>query len=639
MSSVGSIEAPSHCSLVPIFSGEQAAAVRICAVIQKADTGVGSSLVLLSSGWMGRAYLGALTDSRQTVLGWLELWVQMAGGETVLDESEAGTNPELDMRWKRWVSSMANGVDIIATNAEATHPLPVWLDVAAGRTVTPMDVGSGQPYELCQDDAALLVGGLDCFSESRRRFLAVKGQPSAGFIAATGEAAGNSRSVNEVLPNGGKGLLAFNPEGGFIFVRRLAPLEWEQHAGLLSGRAWRGLAAGRPPVKLGGPYAALDDWDRLQQGGAHLFSGSRGRAGRFHETFHLKLQLFLSMVRVVRARVAGTQLPQLNLTPSCFRVDLSPAAGALPVLWTAQAVLVEPPVSVALTAPGDLKYFKPAVGFGSSIYRSEGAGRALRGRGELRVRKVTVAADRMLVEATLVSPEVSPASPRDIVWARLPLSGVGAVNLVGTIDAADALAQGEARFRTAPMEPGQILLNALRAAEGGVFPGTPFETIPLLSSPVDLYSLGVLGVQLFLTGGGKPLPTALDEVLSLARATQNGAGTPGEKVRALVTADVRWLQSLGPQHHGHGFSTPEEASALLPLELWWDVVAMLGRLFPGSGENAFCRDFGDAPPYKIDAIFDPVVAAVEAIALRSQSLLLCDWPTNREVAHVIQKVR
>jgi hypothetical protein len=257
------------------------------------------------------------------------------------------------------------------------------------------------------------------------------------------------------------------------------------------------------------------------------------------------------------------------------------------------------------------------------------------------VRKILTAGGRCQIEATLVSPEVALASPRDLVWVRLPLPGAGALDLVGNIDAAEALAGGEARFRTAQLELTPAILGSLQTMEGAVFPGTPFETIPLLSTPVDLYGLGVLGVQLFLTGGGKPLPTAIDELLSLVRAAEasGGTGKPAEKFLRTAAADPRWAGSLGPQHHGHDAATSADIAGLLPVELWWDTLAVLGRFFTGVGTGAFCRDFGDAPAYQLEASFDAPLAEVEALVLRSRSLLLCDWPSNREIARVIQTLR
>jgi len=628
---------PKPCRAVAIFPADESSPLRIVALVRP---GPPAAPVILRSSWLGRAYLGAILDLAHRVHGWLEIWVQTSG-EGVPGDGQPDTNPEIDARWRRWAARVQSGAGAVATGWEQAHPAPTWLDVGAGRPVVPRDPASGKAYGLCTDDGVLMAAGLDTFSESARRFLSVPGEPAAGVLAPVGEVPSGARGPDAALPGAGAGLVPFNPEAGFILVRRLAPLEWEAYGALLSGRPFPGLGAGTPPVKLGGPYAALEDWDSLQQGGAYLFSTSRGRAGRFHETFHLKLLLFQSMLREVRAAVAASQLPLLNLGAAAFRVDLSAAGGALPVLWTARAVLAGPPGGIAIAAPGELRFYRSLDGFGASIYRPEGAGRAIRGTAELRIRKLVTGPGGVQVEGTVVSADLAKASPRDLVSARVALPGLGALALVGTIDAADALAGGEARFRTATLSLGPALLAALQRMEGGVIPGTPYETIPILSTPVDLYALGVLGTQLFLTGAGKPLALALDELLSLVRAADaaGGGATAGERFRALAAADPRWNRSLGPENHGHGTGAPADAAAFLPAELWWDVLALLGRFFAGSGPAAFCRDFGDAPPYQLEAAFDGAVAAVDAAVLSSQSLLLCDWPHNREIARLIQKAR
>ncbi len=104
-------------------------------------------------------------------------------------------------------------------------------------------------------------------------------------------------------------------------------------------------------------------------------------------------------------------------------------------------------------------------------------------------------------------------------------------------------------------------------------------------------------------------------------------------------AQARWTGSLGPQHHGHDATTNTDVASLLPVELWWDTLSVLGRFFAGVGAHAYCRDFGDAPVYQLEAALDAPLADVEALVLRSRSLLLCDWPSNREVARIIQTLR
>jgi hypothetical protein len=335
---------PPSCRLVPIVP-DDVAPVRLCAVVQLAPDGKESAqLVLLNSIAAGRVYLGALTDRGGRVREWLELWVQVTSGlpASISARETTLTNATLDVRWR----DMAAG--FIATDPSASwqtgweskHPAPVWLNVAEGRAVHAVDAGAGTPFTLCTDDATLMVAGLEPYSESLHRYLWISGEPGAGLIAATKDAPlpANARELSDVLPEA-KDLLALNPEGGLMFVRRLAPLEWTQYADVLSGRPFSGLAAGRPPVKLGGPFAALDHWDTMQQEGAYIFAQRTGRSGRFLETLHLKLRLLVGMMQCVRSMVAKHQLPMIGLSTYSFRVGFSTPVGNLPILWTASVML------------------------------------------------------------------------------------------------------------------------------------------------------------------------------------------------------------------------------------------------------------------------------------------------------------
>jgi hypothetical protein len=119
----------------------------------------------------------------------------------------------------------------------------------------------------------------------------------------------------------------------------------------------------------------------------------------------------------------------------------------------------------------------------------------------------------------------------------------------------------------------------------------------------------------------------------------NAASNLGEQARALAAADARWVRSLGPQCHGHQPVTGAEAFSYVPREVWWDAVATIARLFPGAGAASYCRDLGDAPPQRIEAVFDQPISDWEKLVFRSQSLLLGDWMANREVARIVQRLR
>src|SRR5437773_6831513 len=138
-------------------------------------------------------------------------------------------------------------------------------------------------------------------------------------------------------------------------------------------------------------------------------------------------------------------------------------------------------------------------------------------------------------------------SPHDLLWIRLPLPS-GRIDLYGHLYSNEGLAQGEARFRTVPQQMPAAVADALRAAEGVSFARSPFEVVPLLSSPCDLFALGVLAVRALLVDEEATLAVSLDEVLSLARQVAAGhkADVPlGQRVRAVFDSDSRYANSLG----------------------------------------------------------------------------------------------
>jgi hypothetical protein len=331
----------------------------------------------------------------------------------------------------------------------------------------------------------------------------------------------------------------------------------------------------------------------------------------------------------------------LGLSIDSFRVGFAVPAGNLPVLWTANVALTDGNCAVAQPTPTEeMRLFRSIGPIAASIFRPARHLATMSGRGELRLREVRCAGKLAAVEGTITASELAASSVNDLIRLRVPIPGGPAVELWGTISTAEGLVQGEVRFRTSNMELGADALVALSRAEGMVLPGTPFETMPVLSTPCDLFSLGAIGVQLFLAPGGEGLAVALDETFSLARALDPTAlGSAGQQACALASSDSRWVRSLGPQRHGHQPVTAEEAFSFVPLELWWEIVALLARLFPGAGAMSYRRDLGDAPPRRIEAVFDQPLTDLENLIFRSQSLLLGDWMANREVARILQRLR
>ena len=107
---------------------------------------------------------------------------------------------------------------------------------------------------------------------------------------------------------------------------------------------------------------------------------------------------------------------------------------------------------------------------------------------------------------------------------------------------------------------------------------------------------------------------------------------------ALLAKDARYAEAMGPHRVVHEELSPPQAAALLPPELWHELLGILLRLFPAMGPDSFRRDFGDAPAGALETVFDEPLAALEALLVRTRSLIVIDWTANREIRSVIDSI-
>lgn len=630
---------------IPIHETELEAMLRVSVLAKSAPEPAIGHLVLLRDLPDAMVYLGCLTDSGGRLLGWLEIWVQnMDGLESSLPAlREAFSNKSLDDRWEATSKSLAvvNAHSHLETGWETRHPLPTILDLKARRPVHPGTADNR--WELCVEEAALQKAGLPTYSSSLFRYLYQPGGKENSFIPVVAGAPTNAatRAPAEVLSPGPEQVI-LNSQGGLLMVQHYSPLSYEEYVDLLGGKPWKGLEHGKRVLSFDGVYRTLGDCTQMQQSGSHLFLGGQGKAGRFVEAFHLRVQLFLEALSAVRNVVARQQLPFLNLAADSFRVSLREVGAKLPFLWTADCQLVKPSHAFALPVESsDLHYFIRARAEGTSAYHPENINASIQGSGNVRIRTVLPPDQgRTALDATLVMREELNVSPHDLLWVRLPLPG-GRVDLYGHLYTNDGLAQGEARFRTVPQNLPEDIVKALRAAEGVSFARSPFEVVPLLSTPCDLYALGVLAVRTFLVNPQNPLSVALDEVLSLARqvASEPQAEAPlASRIAALLGNEPRFAKSLAPNLLAQETLEPTAAFELLPPELWYHTLAAIVRLFPGIGPDSHCKDYGDAPALALEVVFNKPLEEFEQLLIRSRSLVVIDWKSNREVHSAIRDV-
>ncbi len=635
--------------LVPLQPGPDAATspvgLQIFVVVRTVEDPAAGHFVLLRESPQGRVLLGCTADADAKPQEWLELWVQTAHLPPGIDPAygKHHTNGGWDARWQDLAAALRRGeaTSVFATPLEKGHLVPAVLHLELGRFIPLTNPENGQPLVLCTDERILEDAGLPGYAASRHRYLYTPGiDPAAVFFIRLHDAPSNARTadLSDAFLPAGATESSLSLEGAAVIVRRFSPLSLEDFSDVAGGRAWKGLDNSRRIFRVPGIYKLLEDEEAMRCGSAHLFGSAQGRSGRLAEGLYLKLQLFSQALRAVRSHVQQGQLPLLNLTADSFRVRLGATGFGLPFLWTAQVDLVRPGQAFALPLRNTaVRYFQGLQPLTASVYRPGFVGIARRGTANVRIRKVFAPTEEgIALEGTMRSAERLSNDENDLLSIHLPLSQ-GDADLLGHIDFTQARSEGEAVFRTIPQAFDGPVAAALPGIEGSAFTQLSFDILSPLSTPFDLYSLGVIALRLLLAGEANPLPDVLDTAFSLAHeAAQNPDGGSLEtRIAQAFGSDPRWRESLGYQHALQSTAEATAGDAMLPPQLWWSTLAFVLRLFPKLLAEGFCKGYGDAPPLALEMVFDKPLRELDALLLRWRAFLLGSWRQNQEVARVI----
>ncbi len=638
---------PEGYAAVPIAEDQKSAVLKICVLARAEPDPAGGHLVVLRQTFDAKVFLGCIVDASRQVLEWLELWVQNSEGliNTPAASRLPLSNATLDEKWHRQFRAfeqLAEG-GLVRTGWESVNPLPTLLDLSAGAPLHPVDADSAASWKLCTDEGLLQQKGLPSYGSSLHRYLYVpESGVSSPFAAVTPGAPTNdcTKPLSDICGGDGR-IIGFNPAAGLILVKKHAPIGLETFIDILSGVSWDGLKHGRSVLDLGQHVSALRKDEISLTGEGRLFLETQGRSGRLIETFHLKLRLLADIVSSVHSVVRNLQSPLFNISPDRWQVKLGEPGHGLPFLWTARPVLSDAGEAIPLVIErSNLQYFLPLPAAGTSIYRPLAASLPTKGRASVRIRRtMSKPGEPTVVEGTFTTQERIEIASHDLVWLRLNLA-CGDINLYAHLESDSAMAAGEWRFRTVAQQMQDREVSDLRAAEGVPMPEIPFEIIPLLSSPCDLYSLAVLAVRIFLVDNTNSLPVVLDETLSLARQIQADYDeSVGSEVCIgnIFEKDGRWVESLGPQHVTFDEMTSDQAFGIIPSELWWAALGIIVRMLPGLVPDSECKDYGDAQPGGLHKVFERTLADLDRLILRTRSLIVTDWQANAEISAVIRK--
>ena len=629
---------------IPIAEDQKSSVLKICVLVRPDPDPAGGYLVVLRNTIDAKIFLGCIVDASSQVLGWLELWIQNGG--TLINTPAVSrlslSNAVLDDRWHRQFRAFEqlDSAGIVTTGFESSNPLPTFLDISAGSPVHPMDAGSGTPWKLCTDEGLLQQNGLPSYSSSLHRYLYVPASGSHSKLVPVTPGAPTNEStkpLSELCAD--SGAIPFNTAAGLMLVKKHQLIGLETYVDILSGAQWDGLKHGRSILDLGEQVNALRRDETILTRDGRLFLESQGRYGQLNETLHLKLQLLADIVSSIYAMVYHLQRPFLNISPDSWQVKLGDVGRGLPFLWTAKVVLSDPGDAMPLAMESsNLQYYLPSPVAGTSIYRPLVSSLPTKGQALVRMRNVlSEANDTTIVEGTFATQERIDIASHDLVWLRINLA-CGDIDLYAHLESDSAMAAGEWRFRTVAQNLKHT--ENLKAAEGIPMPDVPFEIIPLLSSPCDLYSLAVLAIRILLVDKTNSLPVVLDETLSLMRqieADYDETTSLEQRISDIFNKDNRWYESLGPQHLIFDEISSERAFQIIPSELWWATLRIILRMFPGLGPDSECKDYGDAQPGGLHKVFKKTMDDLDNVILKTRSLIVSDWESNQEISMVIKK--
>lgn len=625
------------CRLVPVFDAR--ATLRLMVALKLVCSGDGWEPVHLRKITGGRVLLGAYTDGAGHVREWVELWLQ-----TFLPPNE-GSSPAFSLLNhaacnKHWdvmagvILNMDHG-DVINTGYECAATCPIWVDPQGGAPWP----GASTGIALCTDEAVLSANALESYAGSLTAYLWKKDQPSAGFHKVYGASPSSAAAPDWAA--GCEGKVPINPAGGRMLIRHHAPVGLADYADFLGGRKLTKETHGLPTgAAIFSGIANEVDGGTLHMNGGYFLPKTRGVAGRFLETFHLKLLLFTQVIQEVRKATQLLQTPLLGLDASSFRVDFAKQVVESPVLWTARTCLVDSSLALPVDiSTAEYRRYLRLDEPRSLIYRAPRQSTA-KGEGTLRIRKVTEEDACTCIQATFTTDERLAPRDDEVVVLEVVTDTREELMIYGRLDATEALGTGEFRFVSYATCMPVKHRDWLNRMAGVSRVRMRFETLPHQGPCHDLYSMGVIGARILLAHPKHTLAESVDELISMAVAMKKQeAERPADIACRLADSDPRWLTALGPQHHGHGCKDSDEGCQWVPKEMWWDVIATLARFFPGAGDYSYASSYREPPGLHLHLVHDEPVREMERLVCCSRSLLFGDWQANQEIQKVIKCLR
>lgn len=637
------------------LDGTDRSSVRLVLVVRKEADPADGPFCRLRQLSDANIYLGCFIDRSGHVLKWLELWVRDYDNIAESFHENAFdiiNNEVLDERWERQRRLLGESVasHFYATTLDYDAECPLYIDYFNKLAVLPRDEDSKTHWKICREDNLLKRLGLAPYSTTFHRYLYLDSLGANSYFlpitprAPIGE---RTRDIEEVISVRST-LLPFNRYGGPIFVREVAPMSIPGYLNVVSGKRWSGVGQGQRGILPAGVYLELANEITVGYGAGRLLPGRAGSRTWKLESLFLKTRLFYEMLTLVKRCVELDRKPFFSLETDSFALRLPNTSGSSPFLWDAEVALNQSSdaISFSVERQTDLDsretaYFRSFRSLSASIYRPEAIGQERSIYGEVTLLEIQRDRESGLYQlsATLRSPDLSEiafSGTRQLYFIDYPVRG-RRLRLVSEMVGTDSHNPDKIslKSRRVKLESAQIM--ALESFRGVELTGVYCEILPTLGTPCDLYSLGVIGLELIFHGSGSPLPLLKDKLRSLALAClERDPALPMVERAASVLSDDEDLRTvLMPEELG----VAREGAGQLELpsddRLWESILVVLMRLQTGLlGNEGYAGSLSNENNFRLSQIFEEPVKDLSGLLAVFRALCTGDVHTS----HFIRKV-
>lgn len=642
---------------VPLDTGDEAS-VRLSLVVRKEADPVEGPFCRLRQLADANVYLGCFTDCAGHVLKWLELWVRDYDNiaDTLHENAfDIINNMVLDARWdrQRKILELSDASHVYVTTLDAQMECPLHIDIYNKKADYMKDADSQTHWKICKDDNLLQRLELASYSSTVHRYLYLETLgPDSDFVPVTPDAPQNARtrSLEDVL-GGRSTLLPFNRYGGSILVREVAPMSVEGYLKVLSGQAWDGIGQGQKKLVPAGVYREISDQMTVGYAAGRLISTRPGESNWQLESLYLKVRLFYEMIVQVKACVELDKKPFFALEVTSFGISLPRTSPTSPFLWSAEVALnqISDAINFSVETQTDLDsrettYFRTFRPLSASIYRPE----ALRQHRTLmaEVTLLQVNRDRETglyeISGSLRSPDIQDQGfvGRHFYFIDYPVRGKR-LRLVAEMTGVDARFADKIEFKTRKLPLNSSQQLALDSFIGVEQVGVYCEILPVLGTPCDLYSLGIIGLEVLFAGSGSPLAQLKDQLRSLAVACLDlDLDQPlAERIAQVLEAEPQLREVLRPE--ALGLADSSQGRIGLPMEdcIWEGLIGVTMKMLSGLLKHeSYAPNLSNENSFRLAHVFDEPLRELSRYMAILRSMNVGDSQNTQLVSDVLDKM-